>query len=105
MLNNQHKLEEQMREKYSIEKLFDNASATVVTGEEDLEDFSKPRQVQRYEKYTENNPDIQDYTDMVDEEISSDIHASTDNLPLNENSEKIGFFKKIKNKFMSIFRK
>ena len=42
---------------------------------------------------------------MVDEETSSDIHTSTDNLPLNENSEKIGFFKKIKNKFMSIFRK
>ena len=44
MLQNQERLEQQMREKYSVEKLFDNASATVVKEEADLEekeDFSK----------------------------------------------------------------
>ena len=62
MLRNQEKLEEQMRDKYSVEKLFDNASAKVVKAEDDLqkEDFSKPRVVQRYSQYTEQNIDIQD---------------------------------------------
>ena len=106
MLSNQHKLEEQMKEKYSVEKLFDNASATVVTGEGDLEkeDFSKPRAVQRYEQYTENNPDIQDYTDVVDEEPSNGVRK-LENLPANESSNSLGIFQKIKNKFLSIFSK
>lgn len=107
MLSNQHKLEEQMREKYSVEKLFDNASATVVTTEEDLEkqDFSKPRAVQRYEQYTQNNPDIQDYTDVVDEDVASrDVHQSQ-NLPTNESTNASGIFQRIKNKFLSIFSK
>lgn len=107
MLSNQHKLEEQMREKYSVEKLFDNASATVVTNEEDLEkqDFSKPRAVQRYEQYTQSNPDIQDYTDVVDEDISSTDTYYSKNLPANENTTPAGIFQKIKNKFLSIFNK
>lgn len=109
MLSNQHKLEAQIKEKYSVEKLFDNASATVVTNEEDLqkEDFSKPRAVQRYERYTENNPDIQDYTDVVDEESSNNIASDVNstNLPTNGSSENLGFFAKIKSKFLSIFKK
>lgn len=107
MLSNQHKLEEQMREKYSVEKLFDNASATVVTGEDDLknEDFSKPRAVQRYEQYTQNNPDIQDYTDVVDEDVASRDSYKSQNLPANENTNVSGIFQRIKNKFLSIFSK
>ncbi len=107
MLSNQHKLEDQMREKYSVEKLFDNASATVITGEEDLEknDFSKPRAVQRYEQYTQNNPDIQDYTDVVDEEPTDALHQIAKNLPVKENNNSSGILQKIKNKFLSIFSK
>lgn len=107
MLSNQHKLEEQMREKYSVEKLFDNASATVVTTEEDLEkqDFSKPRAVQRYEQYTQNNPDIQDYTDVVDEDVASRDGHQSQNLPTNESTNASGIFQRIKNKFLSIFSK
>ena len=84
MLRNQEKLEEQMRDRYSVEKLFDNASATVVTDESDLEekeDFTKTRVVQRYSQFAENN-DIQDYTDHVENTPSS----PSENLPL-ENKE------------------
>lgn len=90
MLSNQHKLEDQMREKYGVEKLFDNASATIVTGEEDLEkqDFSRPRVVQRYEKYIQNNPDIQDFSDFVDEETPNDKNSK--NLPIKENTNSAG---------------
>jgi len=103
MLSNQHKLEAQMRDKYSIEKLFDNASATVVTSVEDLNsnDFSKPRAIQGYDSYIENNPDIQDFTDIIDEEQKhEDI-----NLPVKEDLSKIGFFQKIRIKLHSMFSK
>ena len=102
MLRNQEKLEEQMRDRYSVEKLFDNASATVVTDESDLEekeDFTKTRVVQRYSQFAENN-DIQDYTDHVENTTSS----PSENLQL-ENKEKKSFFQKIKEKFASIFGK
>ena len=87
--------------------MFDNASATVVTNEEDLEkqDFSKPRAVQRYEQYTQNNPDIQDYTDVSYEDTSSTDTYYSKNLPANENTTPAGIFQKIKNKFLSIFNK
>ena len=63
MLKNQRRLEEQMREKYGVEKLFDNASAKVISNENDLNnstnqndnDFSRPRVVQRYTGYEQNN--------------------------------------------------
>ena len=102
MLRNQEKLEEQMRDKYSVEKLFDNASAKVVKEENDLqkEDFTKPRVVQRYSQYTEQNSDIQDYTDHVEET------SVVQNLP-SENGSEIskGFIEKIKAKILSIFKK
>ena len=102
MLRNQERLEEQMREKYSVEKLFDNAHATVVNSEEDLEkeDFTKPRVVQRYSQYTQNN-DIQDFTDHVTEEPQTE---KTDNLPASTEETK-SFFQKIKSKLFSIFGK
>lgn len=107
MLSNQHKLEAQMRDRYSVEKLFDNASATVVTSENDLNtnDFSKPRAVQRYGQYTQNNPDIQDFTDVVDEEEQQNTSGISSNLPVSENKEKVGFFKKLTNKLHSMFSK
>ena len=92
-----------MRDRYSVEKLFDNASATVDKEEADLEeekeDFSKPRVVQRYSQYTENN-DIQDYTDHVENSQTSE----GSNLPL-ESQENKSFFQKLKEKFLSFFGK
>lgn len=104
MLRNQEKLEEQMRDRYSVEKLFDNASATVVKEESDLEeekeDFSKPRVVQRYSQYTENN-DIQDYTDHVENSQNS----QEENLPLETSQGTKSFFQKLKEKVLSFFGK
>lgn len=103
MLENQERLESQMREKYSVEKLFDNAHATVVSSEEDLneekEDFTKPRVVQRYSQYTAENTDIQDYTDHVEEQ---QVAAESDNLPKAVEEVK-GFFQKIKSKIIAFF--
>ena len=105
MLENQERLESQMREKYSVEKLFDNAHATVVSSIEDLdeekEDFTKPRVVQRYSQYTENNTDIQDYTDHVNEQT---VTAESDNLPTATEEVK-GFFQKLKSKIFAFFGK
>lgn len=101
MLTNQNRLEAQMREKYSVEKLFDNAHATVVTSEDDLEekeDFTKPRVVQRYSQYTQNN-DIQDYTDHVNEEVTN----VQENLPTNNVETPKGIFQKIKEKILALF--
>ncbi len=101
MLRNQEKLEEQMRDKYSVEKLFDNASAKVVKAEDDLqkEDFSKPRVVQRYSQYTEQNSDIQDYTDHVEETIA------VQNLPSDSSEIAKSFMEKLKEKIFFIFKK
>lgn len=103
MLENQERLENQMREKYSVEKLFDNAHATVVNSEEDLneekEDFTKPRVVQRYSQYTQENTDIQDYTDHVTEQPNT---VESDNLPTAAEEVK-GFFQKIKSKIIAFF--
>lgn len=103
MLRNQEKLEEQMREKYSVEKLFDNANATVVNSEEDLEkeDFTKPRVVQRYSQYTQNN-DIQDFTDHVNEEPQN---TQESNLPTNAQETPKSFLQKIKEKIFSFLSK
>ena len=104
MLQNQERLESQMREKYSVEKLFDNAHATVVSSVEDLEDeekedFTKPRVVQRYSQYTEHNTDIQDYTDYVSERQNTN---ESDNLPTATEEAK-GFFQKLKSKIFAFF--
>lgn len=104
MLKNQERLENQMREKYNVEKLFDNANATVVNSTEDLEekeDFTKPRVVQRYSQYTQNNADIQDYTDYVPEQTNT----IENNSLTTTSDEPIGFFQKIKLKICYIFGK
>ena len=105
MLENQERLENQMREKYSVEKLFDNANATIVNSIDDLdehEEFTKPKVVQRYSQYTQNNTDIQDYTDYVSEQ--SNTTENNDKLPTTPEKPK-GLFKKIKFKLSLIFGK
>ena len=108
MLENQERLERQMREKYSVEKLFDNASATVVKDEGDLEkeDFSKPRAVQRYSQYSAQNTDIQDYTDVVHKEDATNENSeTTNNLPINNTETPKSFFEKLKQKISAFFSK
>lgn len=111
MLNNQRRLEEQMREKYGIDKLFDNGSAKVEENEESSEtqpsdnDFSRPRVVQRYSTYEENN-DIQDYTDHVEETPNAENQATEGNLPMQNTIETAkGIFQKIMDKIQSLFKK
>lgn len=91
MLRNQEKLEEQMKNRFSIENLFE----TTKEEEEPKEDFSRPRVIQKFEQYTENNEEIEDYTDVVE--------VPEENLPVENNAEHIGFFGMIKNFFSSIF--
>lgn len=79
MRANQEKFEAQLREKFSTDKLFQKPETEVP--EEDP-------MVKAYSKYTEVNPDIQDYTDLREEPVAEEL---TETLP-----EKISFFQKIK---------
>lgn len=110
MLNNQRRLEEQMREKYGVDKLFDNASSKIESDDEEEKsqvqnnnDFSRPRVVQRYTGYEQNN-DIQDYTDHVEEIDTSSQNQDSKSL-VNNAVEKFSFFAKIKEKLQSIFKR
>jgi len=103
MLRNQEKLEEQMRDKFSVDKLFGNNSSDEKAEGQEKEDFTKPRVVQRYSQYTEQNTDIQDFTDHVEE---TNIAQSENNLVSETNILKAkSFFEKIKEKILSIFSK
>lgn len=62
MLRNQQKLEEQMKEKFSIDNLFDNNSVKIVKEETDLEeDLSKPRKIQYGTNEFENSAESKEY--------------------------------------------
>lgn len=105
MLRNQEKLEEQMRDRYSVEKLFDNTSETASENDKDTEkeDFTKPRVVQRYSQYTQDNTDIQDYTDHV--EVSNNQEESKELISENKLEVAKNIFQKIFAKIQSIFKK
>ena len=105
MLKNQEKLEEQMRDRYSVEKLFDNTSETASENDKDTEkeDFTKPRVVQRYSQYTQDNTDIQDYTDHV--EVSNNQEESKELISENKLEVAKNIFQKIFAKIQSIFKK
>ena len=103
MLRNQEKLEEQMRDKYSVDKLFGNStSSNESVMQEEKEDFTKPRVVQRYSSYTEQNSDIQDFTDHIE------VSRNEENNLVPENEAQIktkNIFERIKEKIFSIFNK
>ena len=105
MLRNQEKLEEQMRDRYSVEKLFDNTPETASENDKDTEreDFTKPRVVQRYSQYTQDNTDIQDYTDHV--EVSNNQEESKELISENKLEVAKNIFQKIFAKIQSIFKK
>ena len=98
MLSNQEKLEEQMRQKFNLDNLFQ--SNTTTEENNTAEDFSRPKSVQKYNQFTQQNPDIQDYTDV--ETINQTETDEDNNLP---SQEKKGLFQKIKDKIFSIFNK
>lgn len=79
MRANQEKFEAQLREKFSTDKLFQKP---------ETEESEEDPMVKAYSKYTEVNPDIQDYTDLRKEPVAEEL---TETLP-----EKISFFQKIK---------
>lgn len=127
MLDNQRKLDSQMREKYNIDNMFDMNSAKVVNSSSDLShpsafsndttsneqnnvDYSTPRNITKYDAVAQENPDIKDYTDVDDNKLKSYLGAGTSEIEKLEEQEKAiatkaGFLINIINKIKSIFSK
>ncbi len=120
MIENEEKLESHIQEKLNIDEMLDEQFTTKEENEEVEEDYSKPRVIQKYDIYAKNNEDIKDYTDYEENEnenqteenkvvsTTKDIteENSEKNTALTENeTENIGFFAKIKEKIMSLFKK
>lgn len=93
MQENQDKFEEQLREQFSVEKLFNNPSAKVVTSLDDLEekeDYSKPRTVTKFATQEQANEPIEnkiEETSNIEEKYPRKIE------------KKQGLFAKIRNFF------
>ncbi len=95
MLQNQEKLDNRIRQQYDLDNIFESEDS----GEtEEKEDFSRPRVIQKYNQYTEQNSDIKDYTDLQEsvDENQNDTLISKENKNI---------FQKIKEKLFSIFHK
>ena len=75
MLKNESKLENQMKEKFSIDNLFDNNSIKVVTEEKDLEkeNFSKPKKIHYITNENINNNQNGGRTELVEKEKKENI--------------------------------
>lgn len=95
MIDNQERLESQIREKYDIENIFSNEFDDLL---ESKQDFSRPKVIQKYEQFTQNNDDIQDYTDYEENEETEKL--TTQNLEMPKN-----IFQVIKEKILSIFKR
>jgi hypothetical protein len=112
MIENQQKLDAQMREKYNIDNMFELNSAKVVSSEEDLteEDYSKPKNITKYDTVAEANPDMQDYTDVQEDKLSSYLGAGTSKIDELEKqdiaiTQKFGFLSNIISKIKNMFSK
>ena len=97
MQENQDKFEEQLREQFSVDKLFNNPSAKVVTSLDDLdekEDYSKPRAIRKFPAKEELSNNI---------ENSNVNNAERDNIKENKYPQRVekkqGLFAKIRNFF------
>lgn len=95
MLKNQEKLDDRIMQQYRLDNMFESEDDSRT---EEKEDFSRPRVIQKYNQYTEQNDDIQDYTDLQEDNSvnQSDTLISKDNKSI---------FQKIKEKLFSIFHK
>jgi hypothetical protein len=94
MRANQEKFEAQLREQFSTDKLFENDSNKINSNKISTQD----PMVSAYSKYMEVNPDIQDYTDLRENE------EEVDELPENI-KQKESLFTKIKLFVSKIFSK
>ncbi len=89
MKENQERLEAKLKEQFSADNLFEKKVTPIEITEDEM--------VRAYTKYTDTNPDIQDYTDFrkefVPEELAESVPAKT------------SFFQKLKSFFSGIFKK
>ena len=92
MLRNQEKLDEQMKNRYSIESLFEN------TKEVPEDDYSRPKTINVVEQNQEVVNEESDAVDAGSEEVVSEENLPTENAP-----EKLGIFGMIKSFFASMF--
>jgi hypothetical protein len=110
MIENQQKLDMQMREKYNIDNMFELNSTRSVTTENNAtdEDYSKPKNITKYDTVVENNPDMQDYTDVEEDKLSNYLSQGTSQINELEKHEiavtqkfsfLVNFITKIKNIF------
>ena len=97
--NEERKQELYNKYRDSIEGLFINKKEEPEEPEEtEKVDYSTPRVIQKYDVFSKENEDIKDYTDVAEDEPT--------NLPVdNEQTETKGFFTRIKEKILSLFRK
>lgn len=111
MVENQQKVDEQMREKYNIDNMFELNSAKVVNSETDLqEDFSKPKNITKYDTMAEENPDMQDYTDVQEDKLASYLNTEKKQIEELEKKEmavtqKMGIITSIISRIKAIFVK
>lgn len=114
MIENQQKLDDQMHEKYNIDNMFSLNSATVVNSEEDLQesetDYTKPKNITKYDTVAEQNPDIQDYTDVQEDKLANYLNGGVSQLNDVGKKEmsitpKVGFWSGLFSKFKNIFAK
>lgn len=80
MRKNQEKFEAKLKEQFSADKLFQSQNTSQQSDEDPM--------VRAYSKYTNQNPDIQDYTDLREEPIAEELPETV--------SEKKTLFQKIK---------
>jgi hypothetical protein len=121
MQANQDKFEAQLKEKFSVENLFNNSSAKVINKLDDLEnekdDFSKPKSVTKYviqnKSNEESNVNLKgdSNTDNTDNTNTTENTSSSSNENNNEKNvkkdaksypqkvEKVGIIARIKNFF------
>lgn len=114
MVENQTKLDDQMRQKYNVDNMFGMNSATVVNSEEDLQgqevDYSKPKNITKYDHVAEQNPDVQDFTDVQEDKLSNYLNVGKKQVEELENKEtaitqKVGFLSNIIAKIKGMFSK
>lgn len=103
MVANQEKIEKKISQEYNIDNIFQNDFSDDEENE-NTENFSQPRVIQKYEIYKEKNDDIQDYTDLEEVNQDKDDVNKQEEL-VNKSSEKKNFLQFIKEKILSIFRK
>lgn len=102
MMENQNKLDNQMREKYNMDNMFGFNSAKVVSSLEDIKEYSKPKKVITVENKDATELNAQDYTDNEENELSDSLNmnnAKKEQTMLKKSNFIARFFNKIKNIF------